>query len=225
MARAERSDHGQVLGLGLIGPTIIAFGTEAQKRRYLPKILSGEEIWCQGFSEPNAGSDLAGVRRSRTRRRPLHRQRPKSLEQLRLGGGLVRAGGAHRSQSSQAQRTHCTAGGHALARRGSPAAAPDDRRNANSTSCSSVSRVPVENVVGKVNDGWNVAIGTLMHERATLGAGVQITYRRNFDRLLELARGIERNGRPATEDPLVRQKLAQCYAEIEIMRLQPDARL
>ena len=80
-------------------------------------------------------------------------------------------------------------------------------------------RVPVENVVGKVNEGWNVAIGTLMHERGTFGAGLQIPYQRNIERLIELSRTIERNGRPAAEDPVIRQKLAQCYAEIEIMRV------
>jgi alkylation response protein AidB-like acyl-CoA dehydrogenase len=74
-------------------------------------------------------------------------------------------------------------------------------------------RVPVENVVGKVNEGWNVAMGTLMHERGTFGAGLQITYRRNMERLIELARTTQRH-----EDPIIRQKLAQCYAEIEIMR-------
>jgi alkylation response protein AidB-like acyl-CoA dehydrogenase len=73
--------------------------------------------------------------------------------------------------------------------------------------------VPVENVVGKVNEGWNVAMGTLMHERGTFGAGLQITYRRNMERLIELARATQRH-----EDPIIRQKLAQCYAEIEIMR-------
>jgi len=80
-------------------------------------------------------------------------------------------------------------------------------------------KVPVANVVGKVNEGWDVAIGTLMHERGTFGAGLQIVYKRNMERLIELAKKFQRNGRPAVEDPLVRQKLAQCYAEIEIMRL------
>ena len=62
-------------------------------------------------------------------------------------------------------------------------------------------------------------IGTLMHERATLGAGVQITFKRQFDRLVQLSHTIQRNGKPAAEDPVMRQKLAQSYVEIEIMRL------
>jgi alkylation response protein AidB-like acyl-CoA dehydrogenase len=79
-------------------------------------------------------------------------------------------------------------------------------------------RVPVENVVGNVNQGWDVAIGTLMHERGTFGAGLQITFRRNMERLIELAGELRRNRRPAAQDPLIRQRLAQCYAEIEVMR-------
>ena len=79
-------------------------------------------------------------------------------------------------------------------------------------------RVPIDHVVGQVNQGWDVAIGTLMHERGTLGAGLQITYRRNMDRLIALSREMQRDGRPASQDPVIRQKLAQCYAEVEIMR-------
>src|SRR5260370_39619285 len=70
-------------------------------------------------------------------------------------------------------------------------------------------RVPVENVVGKVNEGWNVAMGTLMHERGTFGAGLQVTYRRNMDRLIELARTTKRDGRPAAADPVILQNVAQ----------------
>jgi alkylation response protein AidB-like acyl-CoA dehydrogenase len=79
-------------------------------------------------------------------------------------------------------------------------------------------RVPAENVLGKVNDGWNVAMSTLMHERGSYGARLHLIFKRAITRLIELARTIPRNGRPGAEDPIIRQKLAQCSAEIEIMR-------
>jgi alkylation response protein AidB-like acyl-CoA dehydrogenase len=80
-------------------------------------------------------------------------------------------------------------------------------------------RVPIENVLGKVNDGWNVAVSTLMHERGAYGARLILTFKRNINRLIELAHTVQRNGRPAAQDPVIRQKLAQCFAEVEIMRL------
>jgi alkylation response protein AidB-like acyl-CoA dehydrogenase len=220
MARASAPTMPGILGLALVGPTLINFGTPAQKKRYLEKILSGEEIWCQGFSEPNAGSDLASLR-----------------TEARLDGDHFVVNGQKVWTSygwasdwcELVVRTDTEAPKHKgltvlLVDMKSPGVEVRPLRQMtgetefNELFFADV-KVPVENVVGKINDGWNVALGTLMHERATLGAGMQIVYKRNFDRLVELSRTIERDGKPACEDPIVRQKLGQAYAEIEIMRL------
>ena len=219
MALAQAPPMANVLGLGLIGPTIIAFGTEAQKKRFLPKILSAEEIWCQGFSEPDAGSDLANVRCEAT---------------LEDGHYIVNGQKVWNSYGWAAHwcelvvRTDPNVPQHKgltvlLLDMKSPGVEVRPlRQMTGETEFNELFfrdvRVPVENVVGKVNDGWKVAIGTLMHERGTFGAGLQIMYRRNMDRLIELSRTMHRNGRPIAQDPIFRQKLAQCYAEIEIMR-------
>jgi alkylation response protein AidB-like acyl-CoA dehydrogenase len=79
-------------------------------------------------------------------------------------------------------------------------------------------RVPAANILGKVNDGWNVAVSTLMYERGSYGARLHLLFKRNINRLIELSHKFQKNGHPAAQDPITRQKLAQCYAEIEIMR-------
>ncbi|HEY6272179.1 MAG TPA: acyl-CoA dehydrogenase [Terriglobales bacterium] len=219
MALAGAPPLANVLGLGIIGPTIIAFGTEEQKQRYLAKILSAEEIWCQGFSEPDAGSDLANVRC-----------------EARLDGDHYVVNGQKVWNSYGWAADWCE-----LVVRTDPSAEKhkgltvllvnmkskgvDVRPLKQMTGESEFNeiffhdvQVPVANVVGKVNQGWGVAMGTLMHERGTFGAGLQVTYRRNMERLIELARKTPSKGRTAAEDPLFRQKLAQLYAEIEIMR-------
>jgi alkylation response protein AidB-like acyl-CoA dehydrogenase len=220
MARAGAPPMANVLGLGIIGPTIIAFGTDSQKKRFLEKILSAEEIWCQGFSEPNAGSDLASLQ-----------------TEARLDGGHYVVNGQKVWTSYGWAADWCElvvrTDPHVPKHKGLTVLMADMktsgvdvrplRQMTGETEFNEVFfrdvRVPTENVVGKVNEGWDVAIGTLMHERGTFGAGLQIIYKRNMDRLIELARSFDRNGRPAAQDPLMRQKLAQCYAEIEIMRL------
>jgi alkylation response protein AidB-like acyl-CoA dehydrogenase len=220
MARAGAPPMANVLGLGLVGPTLIAFGTEAQKKRYLANILSADEIWCQGFSEANAGSDLASL-----------------STEARLDGDHYVVNGHKVWNSYGWAADWCE-----LVVRTDPAAPkhqgltvllvdmrgpgvevrPLRQMTGESEFCELFFRnvrVPAENVVGEVNRGWEVAIGTLMHERGTFGAGLQIMYRRNIERLIELSHSIQRNGRPASQDPIIRQKLAQCYAEVEIMRL------
>jgi alkylation response protein AidB-like acyl-CoA dehydrogenase len=219
MARAGAPPLANVLGLGLIGPTIIAFGADAQKRRYLPKILSAEEIWCQGFSEPNAGSDLASLQME---------ARQEADSYIVNGQKVWTSYGWLADWCELVVRTDPNAPKHKgltvlLVDMKTPGIEVRPLRQMtgetefNELFFHDVS-VPLENVVGKVNEGWDVAIGTLMHERGTFGAGLQITYQQNIQRLIELSRQFRRNGRRAAEDPLIRQELAQCYAEIEIMR-------
>ena len=220
MARASAPPLINVLGLSLLGPTLIAYGNEAQKQRYLASILSADEIWCQGYSEPNAGSDLAALR----------------TEVVRDGDDFIVNGqktwtsfGHYADWCFAVVRTDPDAAKHKgltyiLIDMHSPGVSVRPLKQMtgdaefNEVSFRDV-RVPVENVVGRINDGWNIAIATLMFERGTLGASLQIAFKRQIERLIALSKEITRNGRPAGEDPVIRQKLAQMYAEIEIFRL------
>lgn len=220
MALAQAPPLANVLGLGIIGPTIIHFGTEEQKKRYLAKILSAEEIWCQGFSEPDAGSDLANVRCE------AHLE---GDHYVINGQKVWNSYGWAADWCELVVRTDPNVPKHKgltvlLVDMKSPGVDVRPlRQMTGETEFNELFfhdvRVPAANVVGKVNEGWSVAMGTLMHERGTFGAGLQITYKRNMERLIDLARTTQRNGHPAAQDPIIRQKLAQCYAEIEIMRL------
>jgi alkylation response protein AidB-like acyl-CoA dehydrogenase len=220
MARVEAPPMANSLGLGLIGPTIIVYGTEEQKKRYIPKILSAEEIWCQGFSEPNAGSDLASLQTE---------ARLDGDHYVINGQKVWTSYGWVGSWCELVVRTDPDVPKHKgltvmLVDMKSPGV--DVRPLRQMTGESEFNeiffrdvRVPVGNVLGKVNDGWNVAISTLMQERGAYGARLHLLFKRNIDRLIALAHTLQRNGRSAAQDPLIRQKLAQCYAEIEIMRL------
>ncbi len=214
MARAEAPPMANVLGLGLIGPTIIAYGNDAQKSRFLRKILSAEEIWCQGFSEPNAGSDLAA----------LNSEAKLDGDAFVVNGQKIwNSYGWAADWCELVVRTDPSVEKHKgltvlLVDMKSPGVEvrPLKQMTGESEFCELFFRdvrVPVANVVGKVNEGWKVAMGTLMHERGTFGAALQVNYRRNFNRLVEIAHQMNRTG-----DPLVRQKLAQAYTEIEVMR-------
>ena len=220
MARVEAPPMANALGLGLIGPTIIAYGTYAQKERFIPRILSAEEIWCQGFSEPNAGSDLASLQ-TEARRDGDH--------YIVNGQKVWTSYGWVGDWCELVVRTDREAAKHKgltvlLVDMKSPGVEVRPLRQMTGESEFNELffrdvRVPAENVLGKVNDGWNVAVGTLMYERGSYGARLHLIFKRNINRLIQIARVTPRNGRTAADDPLIRQKLAQCFAEIEIMRL------
>src|SRR5579871_2597394 len=220
MARAGAPPLANVLGLMLIGPTIVAFGTDAQKKRFLPNILSADEIWCQGFSEPNAGSDLANVR-TESKLDGDHYIINGQKVWTSYGWAADWCALLTRSDPNSSKHKGLT---YILVDMKSPGCEvrPLRQMSGESEFCEIFFRdvrVPAENVLGRVNEGWPVAIGTLAHERGTFGAALQVNYRRNFNRLVEIAHQTRRNGHTAAEDPVIRQKLAQCYVEIEVMRL------
>src|SRR6202521_1176174 len=204
-------------GLGMLGPTLISWGTEEQKKRYLPKILTAEEIWCQGYSEPGAGSDLASLK---TRADIVG-------DEFVINGQKVWTSGAHYADMMFCLvRTDPEAPKH----RGISYVLIDMRspgitvrpliqmtgaHSFNEVFFDSV-RVPRKNLVGKLNEGWIVANATLFHERNMLGSATgshQI-----FNRLLALARSIRRNRRTLADDPVFRQRLADLEIRVTAMR-------
>src|SRR5215472_12002318 len=199
-----------VLGLLLAGPTIMSWGTPEHKERYLTPILSADEIWCQGFSEPGAGSDLAALK----------------TRAVRDGDDWVVTG----------QKVWTTFAHHAkwcmLVARTDPEAPKHKgltyflmdmeqdgvqvrplRQITGESEFNELfieeARIPNDNIVGGEGEGWAVAITTLMHERATLAFGLQVSVQIALRELLDTAHETRgENGHIATEDPVIRQHLA-----------------
>jgi alkylation response protein AidB-like acyl-CoA dehydrogenase len=220
LALADAPEIYGTIGLSLVGPTIIAVGTEEQKKRYLPKMLSGDEVWCQGFSEPNAGSDLAS----------LETKAALDGDHFVVNGQKIWTSYAHMANFCMlAVRTDTAAPKHKgitclLVDMKSPGISVRPLKMMSGDSgfnemfFSNV-RVPAASMLGKVNDGWNVCITALSNERANLGIGLYVMFKRNLDALLEQARKLRRHGKPVIECPVMRQKLAQSFVELEVFRL------
>lgn len=209
----ERAEN-DLLGIDLLGSTLIALGSEAQKRHFLPRILSGEHRWCQGFSEPEAGSDLASVRT---------RGVLDGDEWVINGHKIWTSAGTTANWTFLLARTDPSAAKH----RGlSFLLVPMDqpgvvvRPIVNAAGHSSFSevfltdaRTSAGNVVGRVGDGWSTAMTLLGFERGSHIATAAIDFERDLQRLCELARD-----RGLHTDPRVRDGLAWCYARVQIMR-------
>ena len=211
-ARAEAPPHVNVIGLGMAGPTIIAHGTEEQKTRYLAQILSAEEIWCQGFSEPGAGSDLAGVRTSARL----------ETDCFVVDGQKVWSSYAHIADwcilvtRSDPQSTRHQGLSYLIVDMHSPGIEVRPLRQItgeaefNEIFFTGV-RVPIENVLGDVGGGWQVAMTTLLHERGTLGFALTAALEVNVRKLIELAR--DRGAAPGQRDRVARE-----WIELQALR-------
>jgi alkylation response protein AidB-like acyl-CoA dehydrogenase len=207
------------IGTSLVGPTLIAHGTEAQKKRHLPRILSGGEIWCQLFSEPNAGSDLAALR-TRAELRG---------DEFIVNGQKVWSSFAHYADwGILLARTDPDAPKHRgisylLVDMKSPGINPRQLRQISGSSefCEVFLdnvHVPRENLIGQVNEGWRAATTTLSNERGTTTLATMVRFQRTYDELVELARATRRGYRPATEDPTLRGRLAQFYIDLQSLK-------
>ena len=215
MARQKAPSPANVLGLVMGGPVVIAHGTEEQKKRYLEPILSAEEIWCQGFSEPESGSDLASLKTKAV----------KSNGEWVVTGQKVWTTFAHHAKWCMlVARTDQDAPKH----KGLTYFLMDMEQDAVQVRplrqitgeaefnelFIEEARIPDENVVGGVGNGWMVAITTLMHERAGLGAAAAASVKIALGQLIELA-----NETGASSDPVIRQKIASLLIEAEALRL------
>jgi alkylation response protein AidB-like acyl-CoA dehydrogenase len=204
-----------VLGLLLAGPTIMTWGTDRQKERYLAPILTAEEIWCQGFSEPDAGSDLASLKTRAVR----------DGEEWVVTGQKVWTSGAQFSKWCMlVARTDPDAPKHKgltyflmdMEQDGvqiRPLRQITGEPEFNELFLDGA-RIPEENVLGGEGNGWKVALTTLMNERAGLGFFLQVRLRQLLDRAID-----EATGAGLLEDPVVADRLGELHLRTEIVRL------
>ena len=219
MARHDAPGHIGVIGLGMAGPTILAWGSPEQKERYLRPLLSGEEVWCQGFSEPDAGSDLAGARTSAVL----------DGDEWVVNGQKVWSSYAHLANwCILVVRTDPTAERHRglsylLVDMASPGVQVRPLRQItgdpefNEIYFTDV-RVPQQSMLGKPGEGWSVAMTTLLHERGTLGFALTARYEALLTRLVDAVTAERPDGTKAADDPLVRDQIGQLAIDLEALR-------
>ena len=201
------------LGLNMCGPTLMQWGTDAQKSHYLKRILAADDIWCQGYSEPGAGSDLANLS-------------TRAVDQgdyfLVSGQKICTSGAQYANRIFMLARTDPGAPKHKgisylLLDMKSPGievrplVTMNGHAHFNEVFFDNV-QVPKENLVGKVNEGWKVAMTTLSYERSSAGGG---GHRVQVERLAALAKTVQIGGHPAWDEAWVRQRLTELLIECE----------
>ncbi|MBV9193434.1 MAG: acyl-CoA dehydrogenase family protein [Solirubrobacterales bacterium] len=205
-----------VLGLLLAGPTIMTWGTPAQKERYLGPILTAEEIWCQGFSEPDAGSDLASLK--------TRAVREDGGDWVLTGQKVWTSGAQYSKWCMLVARTDPEAPRHKgltyflmdMEQDGvqvRPLRQITGEREFNELFIDGA-RVPDEGVLGGVGNGWKVALTTLMNERAGLAFFLQVRLRQTLDRVIA-----EAAAEGLLEDPLVADRVGELHLKAEVLRL------
>ena len=221
LARANAPELIGVVGLGVVGPSIVAHGTEAQKREWLPRILSGEEIWCQGFSEPGAGSDLAALRTVAVDR---------GDHWVVSGQKIWTSWAHHASWCAVLARTDQDVPSHRgisylVADMTAPGidVRPLVQLTGNAEFCEVFFDdvvIPKDRIIGAPNAGWSIAMHSLSHERGPAVAARAVILRVLLGQLIADARRLERGGRPVIEESAVRAALTRTHVALEVLRSQ-----
>ncbi|AWB90953.1 acyl-CoA dehydrogenase family protein [Aeromicrobium chenweiae] len=202
-------------GFQLLGNIVLALGTPEQKSHFLPRVISGEHLWCQGFSEPGAGSDLASVATRAVR----------EGDEWVINGQKIWTSAGHLANWMFALvRTDTEAPKHRgltflLIPMDQPGieVRPISQINGNpefNEVFFTDARTSAENVIGEVNGGWGVAMMTLGFERGENATAMALRFQAEFDRLVDLV-----NSRGRGDDPQVRARLARCYTRLQVVRL------
>lgn len=202
-----------IIGIAIIGPTLLHIGSDDQKKRYVHKILNGEEIWCQGYSEPGAGSDLAAIQTKAVRKG----------DHWVINGQKIWTSNAHiadrcfllaRTEDTGKKHEGLTAFIVDMNQEGvetKTIRSINDRRDFNEMFFNDAIAFDAD-IVGEVNDGWRVGLQLLSHERVGV-ARQTFRLQKLFEELVELAKSLKKNGEPLIRNPLVRQKLAHFRAK------------
>jgi len=212
LAAVQAPTHIGVIGLNMAGPTIIAHGTEQQKARYLQPLLAADEIWCQGFSEPDAGSDLAAARTRAERRGDVYVVNGQKVWSsfAHIADFCILVTQSDPDAPHYKNLTYLLVDMHAPGVEVRPLRQITGEAEFNEIFFTDV-QVPVENRLGDEGEGWQVAMTTLLHERATLGFALTATFDALFGRLLEEAEQRE-------PTPHVRDALAREWIELQGLR-------
>ena len=220
MTRAGAPQPANGLGISIVGPTLMHHGAEEQKKRFIPKILNADEIWCQGFSEPNSGSDLAS----------LQTRAVLDGDEFVVNGQKIWTSlGQYADWCILLVRTDSNAPKHRgitylLVDMHTPGVTVRPLKQItghsefNETFFDNV-RVPRKNVVGEINEGWRIAMTTLTYERGISSLATQVRVKQQLGAMIDYARTTRHNGQTLAHDPVLRQELAEAHIRVEIMLL------
>jgi alkylation response protein AidB-like acyl-CoA dehydrogenase len=219
MARIQAPPAINGLGIGFIGPTIIVHGTTAQKQRYLKKMLTAEEIWCQLYSEPNAGSDLAGLK---TRAEDAGDHFLVNGQKIWTSSGPIADWGILLARTDPKVAKHKGISCFLLNMRQPGVEVRPLKQLTGHSLFSEVfmtnARAEKSDLIGNLSEGWGIAQTTLGYERGGNSLGRVTRYAIAFNQLVKATKQLKRNGRPLIEDAAVRSKMGKLYVELEVQR-------